>query len=173
MVRVYEWEKTNHSDLELRILEARAKSGDAEANCAMADFYMRGRYHFLKNTQKAMRYLDEAMGRRYPQSFFLYAEWLMDPTLNEKIEYNKAVKFYERSADLGFGRGMARVGEAFLRGWGVEINYIAAESWLIKSNSLEARQPLLDLADLVEKEENRHEDAIRLREIALSYVKNP
>lgn len=70
MVRVYEWEKTNHSDLELRILEARAKSGDAEANCAMADFYMRGRYHFLKNTQKAMRYLDEAMEEDTPNHFF-------------------------------------------------------------------------------------------------------
>lgn len=173
MIRVYEWEKEDHLPLDLRLVEARARSGNAEANCAMADFYMRGRYHYEKNSAKAMRFLDEAMGKRYPQSYYIYAEWLMDPTLNKRIDYNKAVKFYERSADLGFGRGMARVGEAFLRGWGVDINYVAAEEWLIRSHSLEARGPLLELADIIEKENNRHEDAKRLREIAASYKNNP
>lgn len=172
MIRVYDWEKTDLTPLDLRLLKARAEQGGLEAAVAIADFYARGRYGFAHDIKLAKKYLDIAMGKRYPQSFYVYGQWLLEPDVIGEVDYYKSLKFFERSADLGFGRGMAKVGQAFLYGFGVDVNYNLAEQWLLKARCLEAVDALKQLAQIYD-DLGRTADCKRLIETAETFVTNP
>ncbi|MCH3976079.1 MAG: hypothetical protein LKE36_00470 [Bacilli bacterium] len=135
MIKEYLWEKSSLDSAELQSIEKEARHEKLEALLALASFYHRGAYGYPMDEKKAMRYMDEAMAKHYPQAFYMYAEWLLEtPSLNDGI-YFKALKFFERSANLGYGRAMARIGHFFLYGLGVKVDYVQAEKWLLAAKS--------------------------------------
>lgn len=169
MDRVYLWEKAPASAYDRQRLVINASNGDLEAATALAYFYSLGLYDYPKDLKMGQRYFDDGMAKRYPQAYYVYALVLLE---TEPVDYHKALKFFERSANLGFGRGMAKVGNFFLEGQAVRQSYKLAEEWLVKSRCRDARDGLLFLANHYEKVHDL-EKAKYLREIAISYQDNP
>ncbi|HMM00851.1 MAG TPA: hypothetical protein PKC96_05885 [Bacilli bacterium] len=158
MIKEYWWEKSGLDSDELHRIEKEARYENLEALLALASFYHRGAYNYPQDDKKAMRYMDEAMAKHYPQAFYMYAEWLLEqPSLNEGVYY-KALKFFERSANLGYGRAMARIGHFFLYGLGVKVDYVQAEKWLLAAKSHFAIDDLTTLGKHY-RELNRDKDA--------------
>ncbi|MGI6714168.1 MAG: tetratricopeptide repeat protein [Bacilli bacterium] len=170
MDRVYLWEQAPEDEYQRQRLALNAASGDVEAATALGYFYSLGLYDYPRDLKRGRRYFDEGMAKRYPQAYYVYALVLLE---TEPVDYHKALKFFERSANLGFGRGMAQVGNFFLEGKAVKKSYQLAEEWLVKSRCRDARAGLLFLAKHYEEEGKDLEKAKHLTNLAQSFKFNP
>ncbi|HKM11150.1 MAG: hypothetical protein WCX47_02415 [Bacilli bacterium] len=170
MDKIYLWENAPVNSYARQRLLLAAEHGNPEAATALGYFHSLGLHGYEHNLTLGKRYFDDGMARRYPQSFYVYGLVLLKI---EPVDYHKALKFFERSANLGFGRGMAKVGEFFLNGRALTVNYKLAEEWLVKSRCRDAQKGLLLLASYYEEELFDADHAIELRTLAQSYIDNP
>lgn len=164
----YLWERADLSRAELSTIKKGIALHDPEALLAGASLYHRGILGYERDEARAMRLLDDAMATRYPQAYYLYAQWLEEGDNDSPEMKLKALKFFERAANLGFGRAMAQVGYFFMTGRGVKKDLALAGQWLISSRSY-ASAPLLDQLAVVLEEENMPVEAAKMRKYAREY----
>jgi tetratricopeptide (TPR) repeat protein len=59
--------------------------------------------------------------------------------LSDEKKYDKALFWYKKAAELGYGSAMARIGDMYSEGYGVKVDHLEAKKWFyssIKRNSV-------------------------------------
>lgn len=169
---IYLWEKPSLTLEEKQVLEIDVRNNEPHALATLGYFHCLGLHGYVKNFHQGVTLINEAIGKRLPQAFYVFGLLCADEQLSELYDYPKAIAFYKRAAELGFPRAMTRIGEAFLYGKGMEQSYRHAEEWLLRARCSESIPGLLELATIYEAK-GLHDKALKLRDRASRFNTNP
>ena len=131
----YYWGRGEKKDYKkaLSLYERAAALGDSEASYIAGGMYYKG-LGTARDPSKAFRYLDYAAknGKSSPESNRALAEFYI---LGEVVPQNfqKAVKWYEESANGGDSNAQLELGYLYFTGRGVEQDFPAALKWFRKA----------------------------------------
>ena len=89
---------------------------------------------YESNIPKAIKYSELAA-----QNGSVMAMEYLGTILSDEQKYDKALIWYKKAAELGYGFAMARIGEIYSEGYGVKVDYLEAKKWYdlsMKRNSV-------------------------------------
>ena len=87
----------------------KANNGNAEAQLELGFNYLQGRNGFPENDTEAFKWFKKAAGQNYPMGLCMVGE-LYQYGYGVARDYDTAVMWYKRSADLNCGRAEFRLG---------------------------------------------------------------
>lgn len=118
-----------------------AKQGNSTAQWALGRMYLRGS-GVLRDRVQAIEWLQRSadQGNEFGQYLMGVAE--------DELEPRKALEWYRRAAEKGLAQAQFRLGNAYLRGRGTDVNKREAYIWLLLANQ-DGNAPLsIDLSHL-------------------------
>lgn len=131
----YLWQKTSFSKEELKEIATSLDTMNLEALTTLGLFYAHGYYDYPVSCDQATKILNIAMSKKHAQAFYVYAGLVLLDSFKGQLDESKSVAYLRKSAELGFDLAMAKLGEFYLDGIGLKVNYRDAERWLIKARS--------------------------------------
>lgn len=115
-----------------------AEKGDAEAQYFVGMLYLTGKDYLnnplTEDKELAVKWLVASAKQDYKDALFIVGQLCLDGTI-EKDNFNQALKYWNKAADLGNVMALYQIGNAYDYGQGVEIDKHKASQFYSKAYS--------------------------------------